>query len=84
MSADRIELLKKREASIREALLAERAKLAKRDQRDTEKLYRIVGEACCNAAAQNPEGFGLMLGQVMNASVTDEKARALLRRKGLI
>jgi hypothetical protein len=84
MKSDRIELLKKREAAIRVALAAEHVKLAKRNKRDNEKLHSIVGEACCNAAEKSPESFGLMLRQVLDATVVDAKARELLRRKGML
>ena len=35
-------------------------------------------------AADNPLGFGLMLKQVLDTAVTDERARELLRQKGLL
>jgi hypothetical protein len=76
----RIDFLKQREREIREALAAEQMKLAKRRQRDTERLERILGAAVLRTAELSPE-FKLMIAQTALCNV-DDKARRMLIENG--
>ncbi len=82
-SNGRIEFLKKREQEIRAQIAAERAKGQRRAEREAVLAAKIVGKAVIELAAQNPDGFGMMLKQVLNTAV-DEKSRALLQRVGVL
>jgi hypothetical protein len=78
--ATRIELLRAREKQIREALAAEQMKLAKRRQRDTERLERILGAAVLKAAAVFPQ-FKTVIAQTALRDV-DGKTREFLTARG--
>jgi hypothetical protein len=80
----RIEYLRKRDQEIRAQLNLELAKSRQRAERETARAAKVVGKTVIEMAAQNPTGFGLMLKQVLDTSVSDDKARELLRRKGLL
>jgi predicted metal-dependent hydrolase len=80
----RIEFLKKKEQEIRTKLAAEQAKNRRRAERETVRAVEVVGKAVMQMADENPLGFGLMLKQVLDTAVTDERARELLRGKGLL
>jgi hypothetical protein len=80
----RIEALKKKEADIRAKLAAEQLKIKRRMDRENARLFALVGEALCRNAAQNPDGFGLMLKQVLTSAVTDDRSREFLRMKGML
>lgn len=79
----RIEFLKKREQEIRAQIAVELAKSRRRADRETARAVQLVGEAVIHMATENP-GFKQTIAQVLNASVLDERARDLLRRKGLL
>jgi hypothetical protein len=76
----RIDLLKQRERDIRAALAAEQMKLAKRRQRDTERLERIIGGAVVKAAAVFPQ-FKAVIAQTALREV-DGKTREFLTARG--
>jgi hypothetical protein len=76
----RIDLLKQRERDIRAALAAEQMKLAKRRQRDTERLERILGAAVLKAATVSPQ-FKAMIAQTALREV-DSKIREFLTARG--
>jgi hypothetical protein len=80
----RIVALKKKEADIRAKLAAEQLKIKRRIDRENARLFALVGEALCRNAAQNPDGFGLMLRQVLGNTVSDIKELDFLRRKGML
>jgi hypothetical protein len=79
----RIDLLKQKERDIRAALAAEQMRLTKRQQRDTERLERILGGAVLKAAALSPD-FKLMISQTALCNVADDKARRFLAEKGWV
>jgi hypothetical protein len=79
----RIDLLKKRRAEIDQRLSAELAKSRQRDERENARAATVVGKHAIEMAAQNA-AFGLMLKQVLDDSVIDDRERDLLRRKGLL
>ena len=80
----RIQFLKKKQQELNAKLSAEHAKNRRRTERETARAVEVVGKAVMEMAADNPLGFGLMLKQVLDTAVTDERARELLRGKGLI
>ncbi|MGH9444125.1 MAG: hypothetical protein ACRD3O_00020 [Terriglobia bacterium] len=80
----RIEFLQQRKREIDARLAAEQMKRRRREDKENARLFRIVGAALVDHAAQNADGFGLMLRQVLGNTVTDSKAVALLRRKGML
>jgi hypothetical protein len=79
----RIDSLKKRRADIDQRLSAELAKSRLRDERDHARTTKVVGKHAIEIAAQNA-AFGLMLKQVLDNSVIDDRERELLGRKGLL
>jgi hypothetical protein len=82
MNRTRIDALKEREREIRAQIAAEQMRLARRKEKDNAKLFSIVGEALVQTAAQNPEGLGVMLRQVLSAAVTDDRERQFLAARG--
>jgi hypothetical protein len=64
-------------------LAAERLALAKRKQKDDKKLFGLVGEEVCEAAAKSPE-LRLMIAQILGGSVTDAAKRRFLDARGYI
>jgi hypothetical protein len=76
----RIDLLKQRERDIRAALAAEQMKLAKRRQRETERLERILGAAVLKAAEVFPQ-FKAIIAQTALRDV-DGKTREFLITRG--
>ncbi len=80
----RIEFLKRKEQEIRAQLAAERAKSQQRTERETQHAIQIVGKAVIDMATQSPSSFGAMLKQVLDTTVSEDRARELLRRKGLL
>jgi uncharacterized membrane protein len=80
----RIEALREKEKAIRAQIAAENQKQQKKKARDRARLFRVVGAALVEHAAQSPDGFGLMLRQVLATAVTDSKDIAFLRRKGMM
>jgi hypothetical protein len=80
----RLNTLRDREKELRAAIAAEQIRLARRKQKENARLYSIVGEAVVGSGERDPEGFGLMLRQVLASSVTDERSIAFLRMKKMI
>jgi hypothetical protein len=70
----------KRIDAAKAKMTARQELIRQRQKRETEKLYRLVGELCCKAA-QRP-GFAGPLQEVLTES--DERARTFLRQKGLL
>ena len=70
----------KRIDAAREKMAAEKERLRMQKARETERLFRTVGEICCKAA-QRP-GFGAALTAVLEAE-TDQRTRAFLRQMGM-
>jgi hypothetical protein len=79
-----IELLKKREQEIRAQLTAERAKNQRRAERKALMKAKVVGRVVLDIAAQDPNGFGVMLKSVLNSAGLDERTRAFLSKESLI
>jgi hypothetical protein len=84
MTNARIELLEKRKHEIQAQLAAERAKGQRRAEREAAKAATIIGRAVLDIAAQDPNGFGLMLKQVLSSAPLEERSRAFLSREGLL
>ncbi len=66
MSNDIIEALKKKEAEIRARRAVLQSKIRRRMEKENARLFGIVGRVICGNVAQNPEGFGLMVKQVLD------------------
>jgi hypothetical protein len=79
----RIALLEKKQDAIRARLSAEHAKNRRRIERETARVVELVGKAVIDLASQNP-GFSTMLKSVLGPTITDERARDLLRRYGVL
>jgi len=69
-------------------ILAARAKMAARqellrarEKRETEKLYRLAGEACCKAAERAE--FAPVVKDILEAC-SDERAKEFLQQKGML
>jgi hypothetical protein len=80
-NAARIELLKQKLEKHRAALAAEQLKLAKQNQRESEKMQSIIGAAVLKVAAASSD-FKLMIIQTALANVSDEKQRQFLADRG--
>jgi hypothetical protein len=72
----------KRIDAAREKMAAEKERLREQRKRESEKLYRLVGEACCKAAGRDA-GFGAALKAVLETE-TDQRAQAFLRERGML
>lgn len=78
----RLDALRKREAALRNAILIEKVRQQKKDERDDARLHLIIGAALLHNAKKHTD-FELMLRSVL-ASVTtfsDGETR-LLKTKG--
>lgn len=64
-------------------LAAAKLAQAKRKQKDDKKLFGLVGEEVCEAAAKSPE-LRLMIAQILGGSVTDAAKRSFLDARGYI
>ena len=80
----RIEALQRRAHELKLRIAAELERRRKREAREQQRLFSIVGRVVCGKAAQNPEGFGLMLRQVLDGELTDNSERAFVRQKGIL
>jgi hypothetical protein len=79
----RLDALRKREAEIRAKIASENEKLRRKSARDRARLESLLGAALLDAAEKSPD-FRLVLTQVLNTSITDERERRLLASGGLI
>lgn len=80
----KIEALRKREAAIKAALAAEQVKQQKRRERENARLASIIGAALIENAVKNPNSFGAMVKQVLQASSLREADRSFLNAKGWV
>jgi hypothetical protein len=78
---DKLAALQKRMERDREKMAAERERLRQQKAKETERLYRIVGEAVVREADKDAE-FRAKLIQALREVVRDERAREFLREKG--
>lgn len=78
----KLDALRRREASLRAAIAAERVREQKRKEKENARLFSIVGQALVESAAKNPDTLGLMVRQVLQASELRETDRAFLAGKG--
>jgi hypothetical protein len=81
MNRDRIEFLKQKERSIREALAQEQMKVAKRQKRETQRLESIIGSVLLKAASGSP-GLAIMIKQTLASGCTSESERNFLKVNG--
>ena len=72
----------KRIGAAREKMAAEKERLRMQRARDTERLFRTVGEICCKAAGRDAD-FGAALKAVLETE-TDQRAQAFLRERGML
>lgn len=84
MNKDRIEFLQQKRRDIDARLAAEQLKQRRRMEKEQCRLFALVGRLLCGKTAENPDGFGLMVRQVLDTAATDSKERDFLRRKGMI
>jgi hypothetical protein len=82
-SVSRLAVLRERERELRAQIASEQTRLTRRKERDDARLYSIVGRALVENGEKSSE-FRLMLSQVLNTSITDERARRLLAARGWI
>lgn len=80
---NKLEALRKKEAALKAAIAAEQVKQQKRNQRENERLFSVVGHALVENATKNPS-FGLMVKQVLQAAELRETDRVFLTGKGWI
>lgn len=81
-SNDRLETLRKREASLRAAIAFEKVRRQKLMEKEDARLFAIVGEAVIHNARRSPQ-FELMLKQVLQSAEMRDTERAFLAGKGL-
>jgi hypothetical protein len=78
---ERLAAIDRRIAAAMQKRAAEKERLRQQKARETERLYRTVGEACCKAAGDAE--FAGPLRQVLDR-LTDAKARHFLTEKGML
>jgi hypothetical protein len=81
MANDRLEALRKREQSVREAIAAEKVRQQKRQAKDDARLHSVIGEALALHAARSDD-FKLMLQQVLQSAALTDADRNFLKTKG--
>jgi hypothetical protein len=67
-AAQKLNALLKREAAIKKALRAEKAKRRDREEQDRERLKAIIGNALLQDAEQYPD-FDLMIRSVLKTTI---------------
>jgi hypothetical protein len=77
----KLEALLKRADQLDALIASEKLKQQKREQRETEKLDRLLGSAVRKTGAGSSD-FRLMIAQTALSGVTDEKERNFLKEKG--
>jgi len=80
-NTDKLEALRKKEASLREAIAQEKIRQQKRREKDDVRVFSIVGAALVQSAAKAPD-FRLMIKQVLQAADMRDTDRAFLAGKG--
>jgi hypothetical protein len=83
ISNQRLDALRKREASVRSSIHAELERERKRKARLQARLVSIVGEALLREAEESTALRGVMR-ETLDATVTDESSRRLLSNLGWI
>lgn len=78
---NRIQILRKREAALREAIAAEKVREQKRRAKDDARLHSILGNALVEHAEQSSD-LRLMLQQVLQSAVKADSDRNFLKTKG--
>jgi hypothetical protein len=80
--SERLAAIEKRIAAAMQKRAAEKERLRQLKARETERLYRTVGEACCKAADRDA-GFRAALKAVLETGC-DERTRDFLRQTGML
>ena len=80
-NGSKLDVLLKRAGQLEALIAAEKLKQQKREQRETEKLERLLGGAVRKTGAGSAD-FRLMIAQTALSGMTDEKERSFLREKG--
>lgn len=79
---EKLEALRKREASLKAAIAAELVRQQKRKEKEDARLCSVIGTSLVQNAAAHPD-FELMLKSVLKTSTTlGETEKKLLRAKG--
>jgi hypothetical protein len=79
--SEKLEALRRREQSIREAIALEKVRQQKRNAKDDARMFLVVGEALTRHAAKSPD-FRLMLKQVLQSAELRDADRTFLTGKG--
>jgi hypothetical protein len=78
----RIDVLRKRQAALRDQLARELVRQQKKIEREEARVHSIVGQALIRNAAKHPD-FELMLKSVLQATTSfSDGDKKLLRAKG--
>jgi hypothetical protein len=72
-NANKLEVLRKREAALKAAIAEEQVRQQKRRDKNRARLASIVGVALLEEAARVPD-FELLLKQTLKKAVNDDKA----------
>jgi hypothetical protein len=80
-SNGKIEALRKREAALKAAIVAEQVRQQKRKEKEDARLASIIGAALIDNCAKQ-ESLGVMVKQILAASDLRESDRAFLAGKG--
>lgn len=81
LSGDRLEVLRKREASLRGAIAAERVRQQKKKERENSRLSLIVGTILVREGDESPEFRG-MLTRILQGSDMSDADKNFLVKKG--
>jgi hypothetical protein len=79
----KLEALRKREAALKAAIVAEQVRQQKRNEKDNARLFAMIGEALVIYGNQSTD-FKTMLRQVLASAITDERSRQFLKDRGWI
>jgi hypothetical protein len=79
--SEKLEALRRREQSIREAIALEKVRQQKRNAKEDARMFFVVGEALTRHAAKSSD-FKLMLKQVLQSAELRDTDRTFLTGKG--
>lgn len=78
----KLDALRSREASLKAAIATEKVRQQKRDEKDTARLFSIIGAALVQNAAKHPD-FELMLKGVLRTATTfNDSEKNFLKARG--
>lgn len=78
---EKLAAIDRRIAAAMQKRAAEKERLRKKEEKEQERQFRLVGEICCKAGAEDADFAAALL--VVLDKGADTKARAFLRERGM-